>query len=233
MSRTFNKRRTQHGEDTGPDGGRRHLAAAGSWLHAHHTKKTLGNWFFQSRTSGVNSANNREMNTKKLDAAAYVIYRRGRTDAAEARGVRDRTLIRIRESSTRTTERPRGANANDRRARRAKTVCRALYFRTASWDFGDRPRSPERAAARFPFLSAALPLYTPCVPTFSFHNLPLSHARLIVRVIPYAPEIEHYPWIDEFVLTCLPRERVTLYPATSFDTGAPLVIRHIHRHNGI
>lgn len=152
-SRTFNKRRTQHGEDTGPDGGRHHLAAASSWLHAHHKTKHSETDFFFFFFSVANFRRQlREqsrMNTRNSIVAWFI--RRGRTRdiGGEARLGWSETLIRIRESSSRKRrldEGPRGANENDRWARRAKTVCRALYFRDTSWDFGGQPRSPEHPA---------------------------------------------------------------------------------------
>jgi len=49
---------------------------------------------------------------------------------------------------------------SDRRARRAKTVCRALYFWSASWDIGSRPSTPERARRSSPPFATVL--RSPC-----------------------------------------------------------------------
>lgn len=64
VAHTFNDRRTQHGEDTGPSGGRRHLAAAASF-RAHHNK-TLSCEKTSRRFSRTTTQNGRSVSTRKV-----------------------------------------------------------------------------------------------------------------------------------------------------------------------
>lgn len=102
---------------------------------------------------------------------------------------------------------------SNRIARRAKTVCRVLYFRNTSWVIGNKPRSPERVAIPLPLI-ALLALHRAHLLSLINFTLP-THTR--ARHVRHHSRLLSKNARDYFILVCMcESERTHTHATTTF-----------------